>query len=188
VATPTEGPPGAVVFGDDFTADLGWTRNPNGTDTATTGLWQRGQPQGTASGGTALQIAAQSPTFDLVTAAAAGSSAGANDVDGGVTSILSPPIALPDGGTLTLSFASYLAHLNNASGADFLRVTVIGEAALVVLNQPGALVNRAGAWRTTTADITAFAGQTIRVLVEAADDATGSLIEAGIDDVTITRQ
>ena len=184
--TPVGGP--GVVFSDNFDTDLGWTRNPNGTDRAITGLWQRGVPQSTASGGTALQIGALSPTFDLVTAAAAGSSAGTNDVDGGVTSILSLPITLPAGGTVTLSFASYLAHLNNATSADFLRVTVVGNTSLVALDRLGASVNRAGAWTTTTADITAFAGQTIRILVEAADNGAGSLIEAGVDDVTITRQ
>jgi trimeric autotransporter adhesin len=184
--TPVGGP--GVVFTDDFTTDRGWTRNPSGTDRATTGLWQRGVPQTTSSGGTALQIAAQSPTFDLVTGASAGNGVGANDVDGGVTSILSPQITLPAGGTLTLSFASYLAHLSNATGADFLRVTVVGNTSVVVLSRPGVSVNRAGAWTTTTADISAFAGQTVRILVEAADNGSGSLIEAGIDDVTITGQ
>jgi hypothetical protein len=184
--TPVGGP--GVVFSDNFDTDLGWTRNPGGTDRATTGLWQRGVPQPTTSGGTALQIAALSPTFDLVTAAAAGSSVGANDVDGGVTSIVSPAITLPAGGTVTLSFASYLAHLNNATSADFLRVTVVGNTSVVVLNRLGASVNRAGAWTTTTADITALSGQTVRILVEAADNGSGSLIEAGVDDVTIIRQ
>src|SRR5205814_246910 len=35
----------SLVFSDDFETDHGWTRNPNGTDTATTGLWERGDPQ-----------------------------------------------------------------------------------------------------------------------------------------------
>ncbi len=46
---------------------------------------------------------------DLVTARLAGASAGANDVDGGVTSIRSPAITLPATGTLTLTFSQYLA-------------------------------------------------------------------------------
>jgi hypothetical protein len=184
--TPVGGP--GLVFSDSFDTDLGWTRNAGGTDSATTGLWQRGVPQSTSSGGTALQIPARSPTFDLVTGAAAGSNVGTNDVDAGVTSILSPQITLPEGGTLTLSFAAYLAHLSNATAADFLRVTVVGTTSLVVFSQAGVSVNRSAAWTTRTADITAFAGQTVRILVEAADNGSGSLIEAGLDDVTITRQ
>src|SRR5690606_22078914 len=48
----TVAPPGPVsIFFDDFETDLGWTRNPNGSDTATTGLWERANPQQTDSSG-----------------------------------------------------------------------------------------------------------------------------------------
>ena len=33
---------------DDFETAGGWVTNPNGTDTATSGLWQRGDPQATS--------------------------------------------------------------------------------------------------------------------------------------------
>jgi hypothetical protein len=36
-------------------------------------------------------------------------------------------------------------------------------------------------------DLSSFAGQTIRIVVEAADNTTPSRIEAAIDDITITR-
>jgi aminopeptidase S len=36
-------------------------------------------------------------------------------------------------------------------------------------------------------NLSSFAGQTIRLRVEAADAATASLIEAGVDDVQVTR-
>jgi aminopeptidase S len=99
----------------------------------------------------------------------------------------SPTIALPTG-TLTLSFSWYLAHLNNASSADFFRVSVVvGTTATTVFNQNGAASNRAGAWGTASVNISGFAGQTVRLRVEAADAATASLIEAGVDNVTITR-
>ena len=42
----------------------------------------------------------------LITGLTATSTAGGNDVDGGLTSIQSPPIVLPAGGTITLRFAS----------------------------------------------------------------------------------
>ena len=35
-------------------------------------------------------------------------------------------------------------------------------------------------------DLTRFAGQQIRLLVQASDAATASLVEAGVDDVQIT--
>ena len=178
---------GTTVFSDTFESATGWTTNPNGTDTATTGAWERGDPEATSSG-VALQLGTTvSGVNDLVTARLAGASAGANDVDGGTTSIQSPAIALPTG-TLTLSFSWYLAHLNNATSADFFRVSVVsGTTVTVVFSQAGSAVNRAGAWATANVNLSSFAGQTIRLRIEAADAATASLIEAGVDNVTITR-
>ena len=86
-----------TVFSDDFETDKGWTVNPAGTDTATTGRWERAVPQTTTSSGTKQLGTANSGTRDLVTGAAAGAAAGDNDIDGGATSIQSPAIAIPAG-------------------------------------------------------------------------------------------
>jgi aminopeptidase S len=125
---------------------------------------------------------------DLATGLSAGAAAGDFDIDGGVTSIQSPPIALPSSGTLTLSFSYYLAHGSNSSSADFLRVFVVGSTTTQVFQELGAANNDNGAWATTSANISAFAGQTVRIRIEAADASTASLVEAGIDDVLITQQ
>jgi hypothetical protein len=176
------------VYFDNFETATGWTTNPNGTDTATTGQWVRGNPATTTSGVTLQLGTTVSGSNDLVTGAAAGTGAGSFDIDGGTTSIQSPTIALPAGATLTLSFSWYLAHLNNASNADFFRVSVVsGTNVTQVFNQVGAATNRAGAWATANVNLSGFAGQTIRIRVEAADAATASLVEAGVDDVRITR-
>jgi len=183
-----QGGGGTVVFSDDFETNQGWTTNPNGTDTATTGQWERGNPEDTNSGGAKQLGTTTSGVNDLVTARLAGASAGVNDVDGGVTSIRSPAIALPSTGTLTLTFNQYLAHGSNATNADFLRVSVVGTTTSVVFQRIGAAANLNGAWAAASANLTPFAGQTIRLLIEAADAGTASLVEAGIDDVRITRQ
>jgi glucose/arabinose dehydrogenase len=180
------GPQPGTVYSDTFETATGWTANAAGTDTATAGRWERGDPAQTTSGVTLQLGTTPSGSNDLVTGAAAGASAGENDVDGGTTSIQSPAIALPAGARLTLSFSWYLAHLNNAAAADFLRVSVVGTTTSVVFTQAGAASNRAGAWATATADLSAFAGQTVRLRVEAADAGTASLVEAGIDDVRVT--
>jgi hypothetical protein len=178
-----------TVYADDFEAATGWTTNPSSTDTATVGQWQRGDPQATSSG-VALQLGTTtSGANDLVTGATAGASAGANDVDGGLTSIRSPAITLPSTGTLTLSARWYLAHLNNATSADVFRIRVVsGSTTTTVFQQAGAATNRAGAWGTATADLSSFRGQSVRILVEASDAGTASLIEAGVDDVRVTQQ
>src|SRR5262249_10328722 len=40
-------PAQTTVFFDDFETEQGWTRNASGTDTETTGLWERGAPEPT---------------------------------------------------------------------------------------------------------------------------------------------
>ena len=184
-----QGGGGTTVFSDTFETALGWTTNPNGTDTATTGQWERGDPEATDSSGPKQLGTTVSGTNDLVTARLAGASgAGTNDVDGGVTSIRSPAITLPATGNLTLSFSYYLAHGSNATNADFLRVSVVGSTTSVVFQKLGAAADVDGVWASASASLNSFAGQTVRVLIEAADAGTASLVEAGIDDVTITQQ
>jgi subtilisin family serine protease len=179
---------GTTVFSDNFETSLGWTTNPNGTDTATTGMWERGDPEQTSSGVTLQLGTTVSGTNDLVTARLAGASAGVNDVDSGVTSVRSPAITLPTG-TLTLSYSWYLAHLTNATSADFFRVSIVNAsgATTVLFTQAGSGVNRAGAWGTGSNTISSFGGQTVRILFQCADASTASLIECGVDNVVITK-
>jgi hypothetical protein len=178
-----------TIFFDNFETSLGWVTNPNGTDTATTGAWERGDPEATNSGG-AMQLGTTvSGVNDLVTGRLAGASAGVNDVDGGTTSIQSPAITLSGGTTFTLTFSYYLAHLNNSSTADFFRVSIVdGTSVTAVFQELGAATQDNAAFTTATVNLSQFAGRTIRIRIEAADASTASLVEAAVDDVRITRQ
>jgi hypothetical protein len=180
--------PVTVVYTDTFETNTGWTRNPNGTDTATLGVWERGDPQSTSSDGLKQLGTTVSGVNDLVTGRLSGSSSGAYDLDGGRTSIQSPPIVLPASGALTLSFSYYFAHGTNSSSADYLRVTIVGTTQATVFQEFGAANDDDGAWASATVDVSAFAGQTVRILIEAADAAGASLVEAAVDDVRIVRQ
>jgi glucose/arabinose dehydrogenase len=181
-----------TLFSDTFESSMGWTTNPNGTDTATTGQWQRGNPQGTSSGGLSMQLdpCAGGSANCLVTGLSAGTSVGAFDIDGGTTTIQSPQVTLPSTGILTLDFAFYFAHLNNSSSADFFRVVVVPATGTptTVFQELGTAANDAASWATRSVSLDAFAGQTIRLRIEAADAATASLVEAAMDNVTITRR
>jgi leucyl aminopeptidase len=180
--------PVTTVFFDDFETATGWTPNPNATDTAITGAWERGDPEATTSGG-AMQLGSTvSGVIDLVTGRLAGPNAGANDVDGGVTSIQTPAITLPSTRNLTLSFQYYLAHGSNASSADYFRVFVVGSTTTQVFQSLGAPTTRIGAWTSASTSLDAFAGQTVRLRFEATDAATPSLVEAGVDDVRVTQR
>jgi hypothetical protein len=92
------------VYADDFEVASGWITNPDGSDSATAGTWERNNPEGTDLNGPKQLNDTISGVNCLVTGALAGSRAGAYDVDGGKTSIRSPQITLPADGDLTLSF------------------------------------------------------------------------------------
>ena len=181
----------ATLFSDDFETAKGWTLT-GGANTATSGNWQRGDPQPTTSSGIALQPGNcdGGSVNCLVTGLTAGAAANSNDVDGGQTSIQSPPIALPAGSTINLRFRFYFAYLNNATSADYIRVRVVGNNGQVqTVSALGATANNvAGVWRTRTADLSAWAGQTIQLRIDAIDGASESLIEAGFDNLVVTRQ
>jgi carboxypeptidase T len=184
------GLPSATIYSADFenAAAPAWTRNVAGTDSATLGRFERGNPAATTSGGAKQLGTTVSGVNDLVTGRLAGRSADEHDLDGGVTSMTSPPIALTGGSNYSLSLSYYLAHASNSSSADYLRVKVVGATTRTVLQELGAANNDNGAWAAATnISLNAFAGQTVRIVVEAADASTASLVEAGVDDVRVAR-
>jgi subtilisin family serine protease len=179
---PPPPPPGGTIYQDSFETSTGWSLTGN----ATTGIFQRGVPQQTSSGGVVLQVGSvPHGSLVAVTGAAAGSSVGANDVDGGATIITSPTISLPSSGSLNLVYEWTFGHLNNATSADFFRVSILSGGTTVVHNVLGSSTNRAGNWQTANISLNQFAGQNIQIRMEVADNSTGSLIEGAVDNVRI---
>lgn len=83
---------------------------------------------------------------------------------------------------------SFSAHGSNSSSADFFRASIVGSTTTQVFQSLGAAANRNGAWTPVSLSLNAFAGQTVRIRFEAADASTASLVEAGVDDLRVTRQ
>jgi carboxypeptidase T len=171
-------------FFDDFEIARGWQVNPLGTDTATSGRWQRADPQATSRQAGTVPSGSKA----LVTGAVAGSSASANDLDGGPTTVRSPAIELP--ATVgRLTFRYYFAHSSNSSSADAFRAYV--EAAdgtrTLVREELGAANTDLPSWTTVAVPMTPWAGQTVRIVFAAQDRGPGSTVEAAVDDVRITR-
>lgn len=176
------------AFYDDFEGPKGWRANPDGTDTATTGQWVRGNPQPTYRNGPKQLGTTVSGSRALVTGHLAGSGYSAHDVDRGVTTIRSTAIALPDPvGRLT--FRYYLAHDARGSADDWLRVWVEAEdgTRTQVFQEVAAANDDDAAWASATVSLAAWAGQTIRIVIGARDGGRGSLVEAAIDDLRIRR-
>ncbi|MEE9398483.1 MAG: putative Ig domain-containing protein [Methylococcales bacterium] len=177
------------VFSDNFETDHGWQVNPSDSDSAATGKWERAIPEATDYNGTALQLGDPvSGQFNLVTGHRAGGNIGADDIDSGTTSMQSPAISLLADTRYELTLSYYFAHLWNATDVDFLRITVNGSGgqSQVILEQRGNGATKAASWQSLSVDISDFSGDTIHLLVEAADAGGGSLVEAAIDDVVIT--
>jgi hypothetical protein len=189
------------AFFDDFEGSKGWTRDPDATDNAVGGRWQIGNPAPTASaaaapstGATPLQLdVTTSGSRALVTGAAAGGAAGEGDLDG-TTTIRSAPIAVPaalapSAAVGSLTFRYYLAHGADASPDDWFRAWV--EAAdgtrTLVLEELGAAETDAAAWTSARIAMDPWAGQTVRIVLGAADGEADSLVEAAVDDVRIER-
>lgn len=182
----TDEPVSTLVFADDFETIKGWTANLAGTDTATTGKWERANPEQTSSGATIYQLGTTvSGLYDLVTEGTAGSGVGINDIDNGVTTITSPSFGVPAGAETTLSFHYYLAH-STSSSEDFFRVYADTSGSDVLLLQElGSTTTQSAVWTEVALDLSTFAGQTIRIRFEAADNYPGDFVEAGVDDVTV---
>ena len=176
---------------DDLEINRGWVRNAAGTDTATSGRWAVGNPGSTSLGGAKQLGKTVSGIRALVTGAAAGSSAGANDLDGGTTTIRSRVVRLPaDPATYgALTFRWNFAHSAGSSVKDALRVLVEAEdgTQTVVFEVLGRPVNVNGSWRTARVSLAAWAGQPIRLVVSATDGGRGNLVEAAVDDIRIRR-
>ena len=72
------------------------------------------------------------------------------------------------------------------TSSDYLRVRVAGATTSTVFEPRGAASDRDGAWAATSVSLDPFAGQTVRIVIEAADAGGASLVEAAVDDVRVT--
>jgi carboxypeptidase T len=179
------------AFDDDMEINKSWKINLTGTDTATSGTWQRGNPAPTTTASGRKQAdGTPSGRFAFVTGTAAGSTPASNDLDGGRTTVTSPLITLPATAHQKLQFKWTLAFDRTSSTADEFRVEVLdvaGATAQTVVLAKGAPIERNAWWRTSAVDLTAWAGKQIRFRFSATDGGTNGIVEAAFDDVRVTR-
>jgi hypothetical protein len=171
-------------FFDNFEAPTGWQTNPYGTDTATGGTWNRATPKATT-----YQLAtATSGSRVMVTGSSAGAGSSSYDVDGGVTTVRSTPITI--GSTAgDLVFRYWFAHASNSSSDDSFEAYIEdGSGTLTRVREVrGSATKVTPTWRQSRVSMDPWAGQTVRIVFVAADRGAGSTVEAGIDDVRVTR-
>jgi hypothetical protein len=87
------------------------------------------------------------------------------------------------------TFRYYLAHGSNSSPDDSLRVLVQAEdgTQTAVFEELGAADDDDATWSLASRSLADWAGQTIRIVIEATDGGSASTVEAGIDDLRIRR-
>jgi hypothetical protein len=177
-------------FYDDAEIGRGWQRDPDGTDTATTGRFSRGNPAPTStSSGVHIQLdATASGRYAFATGLGAGATANANDLDGRTT-IRSIPIEIAgDADDRFLVFRYSFAH-GPSSTADSLKVYLEDDAGTrtAIWSKLGTTATVAGSWRTATVRISDPDPRTVRIVIQATDGGHDSLVEVAIDDIRIER-
>ena len=176
------------AFDDDLEVSRGWTRDPDGTDTAdASARFSRGNPQPTSQSGPKQLGTTPSGSRAWVTGAPAGTTPSSHDLDGRTT-VQSPTIRLPSSLGQRLTFRYVFAHDAASSSANSLQAIVeAGGVGTVVWSKVGSAADVDGAWRSASVSMDAFAGQTVQVRFVAVDGGVPNLVEVEIDDVRVTR-
>ena len=175
-----------LSFEDTMETDTGWTVGSTADD-ATTGIWNRMNPQGTD----AQPENDHTPgtgTDCWVTDGVAGSGLGDRDVDGGSTTLTSPildAIALGDDGELV-----YWRWYSNDQGASPNSDSMLVQISNDIGNSWTTLEEvseNANAWVERRFRIADYVEPTdmIRVRFIARDLGDGSIVEAGVDDLRL---
>jgi hypothetical protein len=176
------------ALADDMESSTGWTVGPN---TATTGVWERADPQGTAA--QPEDDTTPAPGVNCwVTGAQAGTSVGSFDVDGGYT-YLTSPVFDASGADYTISYmrwynnnnaATYgdpwLVEISNNNGSTWTTFELIPTGSP---NQPG--------WvqvSKTLSELGVTGTSQMRLRFKAEDQGTASIVEAAIDDFVVSRR
>ncbi|NUQ68016.1 MAG: S8 family serine peptidase [Phycisphaerales bacterium] len=178
-----------VSFGDDAETDAGWL-TPMAGDTATTGRWNRMDPQGTTTGGAQAQPEddhTPSGTMCWVTDGNAGTAAGTFDVDGGFTSVRSPALNLAGLADARVSFWHWF-YSNGTDGLDSFKLDVSGDG--TTWTNAWTITSTRNQWTQHSfrlGDVLANPTSTTYLRFQAADLGGASLVEAAFDDIVIER-
>jgi hypothetical protein len=178
-----------TFFEDDCETDQGWTVGAPDDD-ATTGIWNRMDPEGTAA--QPEDDHTPSGTICWVTDGRAGDSLGAYDVDGGKTTLFTPVLDLSEGTNPIISYWRWYSNNTGASpNADVFEVDISNDggvtwASVEVVGPSGS--GTSGGWFyhefRALDKVTELTGD-IQMRFVASDEGDGSLVEAAIDDFRI---
>jgi hypothetical protein len=173
-----------AVFHDDFESDRGWTveNDPGLTD----GAWDRGIPAGGGERG--------DPPTDYDGSGACfltDNTLGNSDVDDGWTAMISPVIDVSEYTEVRISYARWYSNsFGDAPNQDVMEVEISsnGGADWTAVETVGPVQQAAGGWFEYSFWLNDLMQPTsqLRLRIEASDVDPGSVVEAGIDDFTVS--
>ncbi|MFO0830210.1 MAG: matrixin family metalloprotease [Phycisphaerales bacterium] len=180
-----------TVFADDFETDRGWTA----TSTATAGAWTRVDPNGTAAAPEDDTTPAGTQCY-VTGNGAAGEGVGTTDVDGGAVTLTSPVINASAYSNIRVSYQRWYTNVGgSAPAADTFRAEVSTNGGSTWTSAqtsgPGPVDNpdvqtgwRSASWTLASLGLTPTSQLRVRFVAD--DVGSGSVIEAGIDDFSVT--
>lgn len=175
-----------VVVAYDMEANDGWSVGAAGDD-ASTGVWERGDPVGTAA---QPEDAAAGSDCWFTGQGNPGGGLGDNDVDGGKTTLVSPAIDL-SGGDAVISYQRWYSNDTSAApNTDIFEVEISNGGSWVDVETVGpAGPGTSGGWIYHEFTVSDFVTPNANVQVRfiASDEGDGSLVEAAVDEFNVFR-
>lgn len=179
-------------YNDDFNFDLGW----GVSGTTASGLWERGEPNGT----TDSEQYQLNPESDLpgdigdqaYVTGNAGGGAGSNDLDNGTVALTSPPMNLSIYNEPLISFNWWLVNYDfqtQEKGDDFLRVELTDDISTLLLGFYTGNDGFSNFWNLTDSirvkDYFPL-DKPLRIRFVTQDEGIQNIVEAAIDGFAVT--
>jgi choice-of-anchor B domain-containing protein len=173
-------------YSDFFDLDLGWTVS----STATSGIWERGIPEATT-----LQNGPSNPGVDsddcgvqAFITGNAGGNAGADDIDGGETTLTSPVFDLSGYYNPYISFDRWFFNAGGSTQPnDSLVIELSNGTDLVQIDMANIIDPNSAEWAHKTIKVSDYITVTniMQVKVRAMDAPAGHIVEAGFDNFMV---